>query len=446
MASNDRSEVPEVTAARQRWLYLANIRVPSEKAHVFQVFQMVDALSAADLQVELIYPRRANLPGIGDQDPARLYGLRHSPRTRTVFSLDAVKLVTIDLPFLNRPPIPSLAFGLQALSFTLAVAGYARRAAVDAVYSRDWPVLAAVAATTSGRAPRAPLFWEAHDVPQGRVARALLRRLLPHLRGIVAISAGLRNALIDLGASADAVLVAPDAVDVTRFTAAPDRERARAALQLPPAAPIVVYTGHLYRWKGAHTLALAARDLPPEAVVCIVGGTPADVVAFRDFLARENLTHVRLPGYVPPAHVPLWLAAADVLALPNSGTSAISARYTSPLKLFEYMAARRPIVASDLPSLREVLVHERNALLVPPDRPAALADGLRAVLSTSGLAQRLAEQAGQDVVGRTWDARAQAIIHFAAAHHGATSPGHSLSTSGMNRPQRDDERMTIIER
>jgi glycosyltransferase involved in cell wall biosynthesis len=194
-----------------------------------------------------------------------------------------------------------------------------------------------------------------------------------------------------------------------------------SALRLPPEARVVVYTGHLYRWKGAHTLALASRNLPPDAVVCIVGGTPADVVAFRDFLAREQLTHVRLPGYVPPSEVPLWLAAADVLALPNSGTSAISARYTSPLKLFEYMAARRPIVASDLPSLREVLVHGQNAFLVPPDHPAALAAGLRTVLGESALAERLAERAGQDVVGRTWDARAQAIIHF-AAHRGATSP------------------------
>lgn len=410
-----------MTAAQQRWLYLANIRVPSEKAHVFQVFQVVDALSAAGLGVELLYPRRANLPGIGERDPARLYGLRHSPRTRTVFSLDAVKLVTIDLPFLNRPPFPSLAFGLQALSFTLAVAQYARRTPVDAVYSRDWPVLAAVAATMPSRARRAPLYWEAHDVPQGRAARALLRRLLPQLHGTVAISAGLRDALIDLGAAAEAILVAPDAVDVTRFTAAPDRERARATLHLPQGTPVVVYTGHLYRWKGAHTLALASHFLPPDAVMCIVGGTPADVVAFRDFLAREHLTHVRLPGYVPPAEVPLWLAAADVLALPNSGTSAISARYTSPLKLFEYMAARRPIVASDLPSLREVLVHGQNALLVPPDHPAALAEGLRAVLGDGALAQRLAEQAGQDVVGRTWDARAQAIMHF-AAHRNATSP------------------------
>src|SRR5262249_13241169 len=80
-----------------------------------------------------------------------------------------------------------------------------------------------------------------------------------------------------------------------------------------------------------------------------------------------------LPGCAAPGGRPRWLAAAAVLVLPNSRAEPISARYTSPLKLFEYMAAGRPIVASDLPSLREVLTGGRNAVLVPPDDPGALA-------------------------------------------------------------------------
>jgi glycosyltransferase involved in cell wall biosynthesis len=177
----------------------------------------------------------------------------------------------------------------------------------------------------------------------------------------------------------------------------------------------VVYTGHLYRWKGAHTLALASGALPPGAVLCIVGGTPADLHAFRDFLARERLDRVRLAGYVPPAEVPAWLAAADVVALPNSAQAAISERYTSPLKLFEYMAAERAIVASDLPSLREVLRHGENAWLVSPDDPAALAAGLRRLLDDAALAARLAARARQEVEGRTWEARARAVVRFVNA-------------------------------
>jgi glycosyltransferase involved in cell wall biosynthesis len=228
----------------------------------------------------------------------------------------------------------------------------------------------------------------------------------------VAISDGLRTALIQRGVPSRRILVAPDAVDLRRFASLPERTAARAELGLPAEAPVVVYTGHLYPWKGAHTLALASRHLPSDALVCIVGGTPADLDKFRSFLDRERLDSVRLAGYVSPAEVPTWLAAADVLVLPNSARETISASYTSPLKLFEYMAARRPIVGSDLPSLREVLRHDANAHLVPPDDPAALAAGVRALPADPTRARRLAEAAWHDVQGRTWDARAQTIVSF----------------------------------
>ncbi|HEX2513998.1 MAG TPA: glycosyltransferase family 4 protein, partial [Chloroflexota bacterium] len=358
--------------------YLANIRVPSEKAHVYQVFQMLDAFSEAGAEVELLYPSRANLPQMGEADPQHLYGLRRQPRMRALPSLDPVKLVTIDLPRLNRAPFPALAFGLQSVTYATAAAAHVARTEPGAIYSRDWPVLLAVASAAPWR--RRPLFWEAHDLAQGSAARLALRRLLPHLLGVVAISEGLGAELRALGVLEAGLLVAPDAFDPRRFAGLPSRAEARARLGLPAEGRVVAYTGHLYAWKGAHTLARTAGLLPPDVQVCIVGGTPADVAAFERYLVESGSQRVRLVGYVPPGEVPLWLAAADVLALPNSAGEAISARYTSPLKLFEYMAAGRGIVASDLPSLREVLRDGVNARLVAPDSPADLARGLAELL------------------------------------------------------------------
>jgi glycosyltransferase involved in cell wall biosynthesis len=403
------------------WAYLANVRVPSEKAHVYQIFQMLDALGAAGVDAELIYPARANLAGIATADPAALYGLRRRPRLRAMPSLDLVRLVTIDRPALNRPPLPGLAFGLQSATFAALAAADVARRAPPVIYSRDWPVLAAVAALEPWR--RRPLIWEAHDLPQRRASRLALRRLLPHLLGVVAISAGLGDELGALGLSAGRLLVAPDAVDPARFAHPPAKADARRRLRLPADRRIVAYTGHLYPWKGAHTLARATRHLPPDVLVCVVGGTPADVAAFGAFLRTEGLRGVRQVGYVPPADVPLWLAAADALALPNSGREAISARYTSPLKLFEYMAAVRPVVASDLPSLREVLTDGVDARLVPADDPQALATGLLQVLDDPVLGARLAAAAAAAVAGRTWDARAAAVRDFVAGLRPAVVDG-----------------------
>ena len=391
---------------RREWAYLANVRVPSEKAHVYQIFQMLDAMREVGVEATLIHPRRENLSELADSDPATLYGLRHEPALLGVAAIDPIKRVTIDWPVLNRPPLPQLAFALQSATFAAGAAKTIRARAPRLVYSRDWAVLAAVLPTGT------PSVWEAHDLPQGVASRAALRALLPRLRGVVAITDGLRHELLQLGVADERVVVAPDAVDLSRFAGAPSRVEARERLGLAIERRYAVYTGHLYRWKGAHTLALTARHLAQDVEVLIVGGTPADLNAFRRFVEDERLQRVRVVGHVPPADVPAWLAAADALILPNSASEAISSRYTSPLKLFEYMAAERPIVASDLPSLREVLRHGENGWLVPPDSPVALADGITAVLADAALGQRLAQRARQDVEGRTWIARAQHIARF----------------------------------
>jgi len=96
----------------------------------------------------------------------------------------------------------------------------------------------------------------------------------------------------------------------------------------------------------------------------------------------------------------------------------ISASFTSPLKLFEYMAAGVPIVASDLPSTREILTPEVNAVLVPPNNPQALAAGIQRVLEDRDLANRIAQNALEDVMQFSWKKRAEKIIIFLHAIRG----------------------------
>ena len=111
------------------------------------------------------------------------------------------------------------------------------------------------------------------------------------------------------------------------------------------------------------------------------------------------MRNVRVVGHRPPAEARRYLAAADVAVIPLSGATIIAREHTSPLKMFEYMAAGVPIVASDLPSLREVLRHEHNALLVPPDDNAALAAAIERLLGDHELAARLARTARNEGSG-----------------------------------------------
>ena len=169
-------------------------------------------------------------------------------------------------------------------------------------------------------------------------------------------------------------------------------------------SPIIVYTGHLYPSKGVYILAESSRYLR-EAQVLIVGGTPEDLKQLQCFIQNKQLKRVVLQSYVPPYKIPLFQQAADVLVNPQLGLES-----QCPLKIFEYMAARRPIVASDLPTLREILRHEENALLASPGEPVELARAIQRVLDNPSLAKKLANNSFKYVQQWTWEKRAKIII------------------------------------
>jgi glycosyltransferase involved in cell wall biosynthesis len=156
----------------------------------------------------------------------------------------------------------------------------------------------------------------------------------------------------------------------------------------------------------------------PHARVVIVGGQTnwteddPDIRALGERARQLGVAErVELRGHVPYDRVPSVLAEASVALLPLPDEP-VARLFTSPLKLFDYMAAGVPIVASDLPALREVLRHEQNALLATPGDPESFANAIRRILADSELASRLGAQARADVHGHSWDARANALLSF----------------------------------
>ena len=106
------------------------------------------------------------------------------------------------------------------------------------------------------------------------------------------------------------------------------------------------------------------------------------------------------------------LVAISILVLVITGTAKDerSNYFTSPLKLFEYMASGRPIVASATRAIQEVLVHKKNSWLVQSDDEKALADGIMYILENSNIAESLAKEAGREVENYTWEKRAGIIF------------------------------------
>lgn len=382
-------------------IVVANTRLPSKRAQALQVVQTAAAFARAGAATTVLHARRRQVeplpPGV---DLWRWYGVADGarPELAAVPCIDWIDSVPRRLQYWPAR--------LQERSFARnAARAVLRRDPSALVYSRE--VEAALPLLRRGRDR---VHLEIHRVPEGRLRRAELACCLGRCAGIVAISGGVRDDLVALGADPRRIIVEHDGFEPSRFANLPSRAEARRALDLPQDAPIVVYTGGLLEWKGVEILVDAARSLPGMRFV-IAGGMDADVERIRRRAA--GLAHVRVEGFVAPERVALYLAAGDAGVVPNRSAPAISARYTSPLKVFESMACGLPLVASDLPSLRDALDDEL-AVFVAPDDPSALADGLRKLLADPARRARMAAAGRARAARHDWDGRARRILAWMA--------------------------------
>ena len=380
--------------------YVANARLPSRKAHVYQIVQMCHGLTSTGAEVELVVPKRRMPEGAPNQSPEEYFDVPFDFSYTTLPCIDFIT-ATGDLPLLCQ----RLAFYLQALTFALTAYWYVhrKRSRSDRILTRS----VSFAVLTSIRFGR-DVVLEIHHVPSKRVVQRAIGAAMNRLRGVVVITEGLADKWRTV---TDApMLVAPDGVELDRFRTTPDKTVARSELGLPDPATIAMYVGSLKTWKGVQTLLRAADSLSDDVLVCVVGGTESQREELLDRVGSvpEN---VRFEGHVKPDLIPKYLAAGDIFVLPNSAHSEKSQKYTSPLKLFEYMASKRPIVASDLPSIREILSDD-SAYFFEPDDPDALATAIREVIADKEGSAGKVERAHETVQSHTWRARAMEIIEM----------------------------------
>lgn len=235
----------------------------------------------------------------------------------------------------------------------------------------------------------------------------------PALTTWVTISEYLSRAYVGRGVPAEKVLVLPDAVDVVAFA----RPTALPASPYRGPGLHVVYAGHLYDWKGIPTVLAAAGRLP-GVQFHLVGGVPADVARQRERVAALGLTNVTLHGQQPHRDVPRYLWHADALLLPPSADHP-TARWTSPVKLGEYLAASVPVVASDIPALRDWLRDGETATFFAADDATALVAAIERVLRDGELSRRLVA-AGRTLAEEwSYTRRAQRIVAHALHARGA---------------------------
>ncbi len=364
--------------------YIANARIPTEKAHGIQIMKMCEAFALSNSKVELVIPKRLNNIKEG---PYVYYGVEHNFKIKKLPCLDLVKFGKVG-------------FYVQSLTFAISSFFYTMPKKSNIIYSRDELPLYFLSFFKKN------IFWETHMAK----SNFIIKRILCKSNGIISITQGLKNFYLkSYKINPDKVLVAPDGVDIKKSKVKSQKSEIREILNLPQNKEIILYTGHLYSWKGIDTLIKSAKFLNKNTLVYLVGGTKKDIIKTKKQTANNQ--NIVVVGDRPHFEIPDWQKSADVLILPNTAKEDISKYYTSPMKLFEYMASGVPVIASDLPSIREIL-NKNNSVLVGPDDPEKLAKGIKKVLQDPYFADGISKQAYEDVQNYTWQKRVNYILKF----------------------------------
>ena len=249
---------------------------------------------------------------------------------------------------------------------------------------------------------------ELHDLP---IKIATINKYLWHkAQNIFVLTKYLKAELHKVGFDNSIVRVSPDGVDLADFDFKLSQVEVRQKLGLPIDKKIVTYTGsfYLYDWKGVDVFIEVAKKFELfDIIFVLVGGTIGEIQAIKD---KYNLKNLLLISRVKHGMVPYYLKASDILVLPNKAGNTNSEFYTSPLKLFEYMASGVPIIASNLPSIREVL-DENNSYLVEAGSSNDLAESINKCISNPVEARKKAYISLSNIIEYTWDRRAKFILN-----------------------------------
>lgn len=361
--------------------------VPDRTANSLQLMKSCEALAANGHELQLILP--AFGPTLAWPAVAGHYGLT------TEFAIRRLPVIR----------------ALRRYDFALLSLLAARSWRPDLYYV--WPLQVAGAASLLGR----PTVLELHDQPQGRLGPAWFRWFLlgAGARRIVITTQALQTHLqaqFDPARLVELALVAPNGVDIDRYRHLPAPAEARRQLGLPESFT-AVYTGHLYHGRGAELMFALAQSRPDLSIVW-AGGTEPAVAEWRQRVEQSRLSNLHVLGHIAHARVPLVQAAGDLLLMPYEDRIEVSgggdsADFASPMKAIEYLAAGRPILASDLPVLHEVLDEDCARLLPPTDleRWRSAIDELR---QNPERRRELAAEAQSRAGQYAWTRRAQRAV------------------------------------
>lgn len=373
-----------------------NDRFPSRIAHGVYLAKLCSSLADTGAEVELIVPKRFNeIPG----DPFSFYDIKNNFKIIKIWSFDFIIFAKLQ---------PRFFYWLQYLNFYFFLFFYMSfRSRNRVIYTMDYmgPSLKLLGYK---------VVFESHGGLEGGASFFIPFILRSNF--IVGTNSFIVNKFVGLGYPKDKTLVAPNGVDLEKFEIMENVVDIRKKLGLPLDKKIVSYIGKfktMGKGKGVEELIEAfARIIlsRPDAYLMIVGVSENEKKDLENILKNHRIEdhNYKLVLQVLQSDIPNYLKVSDALIM-NYPKKEHYEYFMSPMKMFEYMASGRPIISTDLPSVREVL-NENNAVLVEAENTDSLVNGVLKVLNDDNLARKISEQAREDVKQYAWDRRAEKIL------------------------------------
>ncbi|MEX0661269.1 MAG: glycosyltransferase family 4 protein [Balneolaceae bacterium] len=360
--------------------YISNSDIPSRSANSIHVMKMCSAFVKSGFEVELAAPVN-NEMDFKSSDPFSFYGVEPN------FEITRI-------PWYAKLPGKYFVYALMC-------AWWAVRSRADVIYGRY--LFGVYFAAKMGKT--VTLETHTDEFNLSRIHYSMIRYLAQSTtcKHIIVISEALRQAYVEeFPDTSSKMIVAHDGADPKPEFSSPSNKTFT-----------VGYVGHLYKGKGMEIIEELVY-ICPEIHFLIVGGRQEDLVYWQEKLKDKK--NAEFTGFVPHHQTNKYLAKMDVVLAPylkkvfvKNGDIDISG-WMSPLKIFEYMASGKPIIASDLPVIREVLNNRKNALLCDPDQPREWAEAIRYCQDHSDERTALGNQALNDFkASYSWKQRAERL-------------------------------------
>lgn len=351
---------------------------------------LAHGLRREGIEMTVLVPGAPGAPALELDDGVRVQRVRYWAHRSQALATGVGGIVP------NLRKRPWLAAQLPALVGTIV------RAALDLATSADlihahWVYPSGLAGLAASRRYRLPLVITSHggDLNLARRAaplRMLARWVSARADACVGVSHAMVESFLELGIAPDRIRFIPLGVELSDGPQAPALEHPAYRAFRSTDAFRVVYVGSLIPRKSVSTLLEAHRllELRGHRLATLIVGSGPSEPELRAMVAASGLTGVYFAGEQPPAHISAWIYPSHVLVLPSLSEG-------RGLVLLEAMALGRPVVASDIPGPRELVLEGKTGLLFPPGQAAVLADRLASLIRDPALREHLG-RGGHDLV------------------------------------------------